>query len=232
MYFRDDKPPLDDRGALTTALRDLAEFVGAEQNAGLALLTWYVSGGPAGPSVHAVLMPEHNPAALDVVRDYADAINVQPVLKREAPDRQSFVAYRADAINGRTEMYVSLVTPVDCVDEPPGPATAPTLLAERAWETKAEIMFRRDVTSTWQGKIGKFYAGDTRIMVQWGRALHPVGSEWLTSFDEATALSVPADAVEVVRVLSYTSPLRPWGEVGTTHVDVAPGREVSPVWTS
>jgi hypothetical protein len=201
---RDDRAP---RSAETVhqlqAMVDLLEFL---KNTDLPPVAWTVAASSGGPTVDSFPLLH----GVDTIRQYAEAINVLPVVRRLEPAKQELIAYRKDAINGRTEMFVCLATPVDCLEEPPSDSTALTLLAERDWHTHAVVRFQRDQhghsTNPLLGHA--YHAGDEVMMFQHGRMHHLVSSDWHGSLESA-APTVPAAAVKVVEILEYKSPFLP-----------------------
>jgi hypothetical protein len=208
-----------ERTALLNALRDLTDFVEADEHAELPQLAWRVAGTPV-PTVEGTVLL--GPEALRTVLAYCNAINVPPMVKRDHEKQQSVIAYRRDAVNGRTEMYVSVRNPIDCLIAPPTHLTVSALLAEREWATRAKVRFLRDVTDSTAPdaypRTSNYRKGDERIMVQHGHQHRPVRPDWWSSFDIDGAWIAPADAIEIVELISYTSPCTPWPETAAEQI--------------
>lgn len=77
------------------------------------------------------------------------------------------------------------------------------------WHIRALVRIRETTTvKKTDGRTITFFAGKEIVLIQLGLAGQPVNRDvWLDSVDTEYAFTIPADKVEVVRVLDKVSPL-------------------------
>ncbi|MCX4971235.1 hypothetical protein OHA98_42315 [Streptomyces sp. NBC_00654] len=83
-----------------------------------------------------------------------------------------------------------------------------TVIAQRYWHTRARVRITLDYTA---GAVDPdvqrhFTTGQELILIQWGIAGRPVGTQWWTSQDIDGAHIIPNNHVKVLEVIEHISP--------------------------